>query len=801
MADLVPHPLPQRQRRRRKQTTNNEIVEINVEPQNAGTVNATRLPNTRRRQRRQRRKINGLPVFGPWLPRRPRPATRLRRAIKREIKKEGLEGPKVSVQQRVSSTFGLVGPNKSGNVELELNFFLHPSLAKEANDGTSFGPVQALAAQYALWKLKYLRLTFTPMVGASAVSGTVVRASLNLSQSPGGTNWSGLGTRQHIDMHPGQTAVFHLRGDQIGGPRDGGWWLTDTNEEGSQSAGPIIEVHTLGKTESTFQAKDWESPLFIVEGVGIWQFANYQVKPALGMLERRQETVDTKISADAGSPLVMELPLDATVTKFMMDMEPETRATPATNSVGETIFQIVDVGADLARKYAPPPFGWLISGGWWFLKRVFGRNTRDNTASFYVYASLADAQNNKPAIAGPTAQTQSGTVRADIIVTQMNAPNVGPQPTTVAQGRAAVPVPLEEGVFRIHSEMYPMEFVEWSGAGGAFPSSFIVGSLKDGSVSGKKYLKTAWYVTNQKIYATQPDQPSRSGSFLHTVYKLINPRFTDKTGNLEYIPPEPQSGAFVYFGNPSSEATYQYLGDVVATGAITGEKAYLQMVLTLFKAKIQRPESVESNDVSLYRANQGGSTGSQRAMVSFKKVTVSDNPNVRMLSIQQDDYFLGVSFAGGTSAPSNVIQTLTGTNVEVSTSFLFTSAEITDSFFRLDSVAGHPILKPFAVPYGLSGNLFATFSADLNMVYAKPTSVTELLSQLRELNVQFSPERVEAITSSESDTDSDSDVEPYTEAIKEYLTVLLNDGRLPNRAEIHYRAGDYHLAYQVYKES
>lgn len=794
MADASPR--PQRQRRqKRKQNNNTEIVEINVEPQNAGTVNANRQPNTRRRQRRQRRRINGLPVFGPWLPRGPRPATRLRRAIKREIKKEGLEGPKVSVQQRVSSTFGLVGPNKSGNVELELNFFLHPSLAKEANDGTSFGPVQALAAQYALWKLKFLRLTFTPMVGASAVSGTVVRASLNLSQSPGGTNWSGLGTRQHIDMHPGQTAVFHLRGDQIGGPRDGGWWLTDTNEEGSQSAGPIIEVHTLGKTESTFQAKDWTSPLFIVEGVGVWQFANYQVKPALGMLERRQEEVEVGLSADAGSPIVMELPLDAAVTKFMMDMEPETRATPATNSVGETIFQIVDVGADLARKYAPPPFGWLISGGWWFLKRVFGRSTRDNTASFYVYASLADAQNDKPAIAGPTSQSPTGKVTADIIVTQMNAPNVGPQPSSVPQGRSAVPVPLEEGTFRLHTEMYPMEFIEWVENAGAYPSSYIVGDFKSATVSSKTYLKTAWYVTNKKLYAVAPEQPSKdTGSFLHTVYKLIKPRFTDKSGNIEFIPPEPQSGAHVYFGNPSSESNYQYLGDVVATGAITGEKSYLQMVLTLFKSRIKRPESLEPTDVSLIRANQGGTTGTLRSMVSFKKLASTTGSKVRMLSMDVDEYYLGVTFAGGASATTPVIQNLTGTRVEISTSFLFSSGgDTTDSFFRLDSVSGFPILKPLAVPYGLSGNLFATFSADLNLNYIKPTPITELLQQLHELNVQFQPPEHSGCE------DSDSDVEAYDEALKEYLTVLFNDGRLPNRSEIHYREGDYASAYKAYK--
>lgn len=793
MADTAPKPQRRRQRRARKNTEN---VEINIDTKpDTATVQSVSQRQRRRRRRRIRR-----PLFGPWLPGQS-PRTRLRREIKREIKKEGLEGPRVSVQQRVSSTFGLVGPNKSGNVELELNFFLHPSLAKEANDGTSFGPVQALAAQYALWKLKYLKLTFTPMVGASAVSGTVVRASLNLSQSPGGTNWSGLGTRLHLDMHPGQKAIFHLRGDQIGGPRDGGWWLTDTNEEGSQSAGPIIEVHTLGKTMSTFKSEVWDSPLFIVEGVGIWQFANYQVKPALGQLERRQAEVDATITGTPGEPITMELPVDSTLYNFMMDAEPEGYAVPATNSIGETIFQIVDVGADLAKTYAPPPFSWLISGGWWFLKRAFGRERNAATATFYVYPSLSDAQNDRPAIAGPTAEGSKGPTKAELIVTQINAPNVGPQPTASAHVRASVPVPMKEGPFRLHSEMYPMQVIAWEGPqADAYPSSFIIGKAHPNGSSGKQYVKTSWYVTRESGDTVTSQTPSAYGSYVHTLYRLENPRFTDASGNLEYIPPEPKSGASLYYGLPGSQAQTNYvkIGEVVASAHVmSGNTNYLGMVFTLIKATTQKASAFSSSDNELFRANLGGTSGTQRKMVKYQQVSVNDSVSVRTMEFDIGTYFLGVSVAADPS--STPIQYLTGTKVDLAVSLPFNkvaTSSTTDSFFRMDGLAGVPT-TPIMVPYDLVGGIFPALSVDITLLYVSKVEVDEdFKAKLIALGVKCDPIPEEfQLEISETDESSDEG-----EFLEEYVQHLLETGRLPNSAEIAAREKNYKLAFELYRQ-
>lgn len=720
MADAAPK--PQRQRKTKKSVS----AEVAV---------STTAPQPPKRRRRG--------------PRQPRTAGQLRREIKRELKKEGLEGPKVAVQQRVSSTFGFVGPNTTGNTELELNFFCHPSLAKEPNDGTAFGPLQALAAQYSLWKLKYLTLKFTPMVGSSAVSGTVVRASLNLSQSPGGSNWSGLGTRIHMDMHPGQVATFHLRGSQIGGPRDGGWWFTDTNEEGSQSAGPIIEVHTLGKTNSTYTNQQWEDNLFLVEGFGIWQFANYQVKPALGTLERRVGDASVTVTAEAGQPITMEIDDTNAIAMFMNAAEPEVVSIPATANVGETIFQVVDVGAQMAQSIAPPPFSWLIKGGWWFVKKILGR-ARTGKSTFAIYASLSDAQNNKPAIC--TSSVTSKTASTELMVTQINNPNVGPQsnvPTTLR----ATPITMPFGPFRVHSEMISelvVDFYKGQSSSDfiAVPVSAIPGFRlqADTSTTSPKpyYLLTPWWI-GAPGRAPTPDsfEPSRnSGGYVHSVYRLINPRFTDNTGQLEYYPPPPVAGLNFCITKdysaqrPGASNPYAVYGQLVAANVLhSGTSPPLHMVISLIKttttflgSKTTVPQlwlAIADNNANIKFAKNAGTSGFQ----------ISER------SIPQDAYLLTVAYC-------TAYETING--VPVATTFNFNENE---AFPRTDT--------PYSVvfPYNYSGQMVPPTSVDVTLqYYDKPAVNRELVEQLRLLNVSFDPEALETLeeeTEPESSDDSE----------------------------------------------
>nr|WLE99419.1 capsid protein [Raccoon dog astrovirus]WLE99421.1 capsid protein [Raccoon dog astrovirus] len=351
--------------------------------------------------------------------------------VKQKLKKEGLEGPRSRFSVRVSATIGKIGPNREQGPELQIATFMHPSLMKEPNDGTNFGPLQAAAAQWGLWRLSSLEIRFTPLVGSSAVTGSVYRVSLNLTQSPGNASWGGLGARKHRDIPVGKSVSWKLQRGDLAGPRQT-WWMTDTNEEGGQSCGPMVEVHGLGKTSSTYQNQDWTGDLFIVEVDGRWEFTNYNAKPALGTLDRKSEDYATDTSGPGikvgdDGVMKMTLPQASTLARFMSDACE--RSAINEGSVGETIWQIVDEGAGLASSVAPTPFSWLIKGAWWFVKKLAGRAGENTDDEYVVYASLADAQNNKPVIANRFTHVKKATT---LTVTQVNSPNVGPGATLPA---------------------------------------------------------------------------------------------------------------------------------------------------------------------------------------------------------------------------------------------------------------------------------------------------------------------------------------------------------------------------------
>lgn len=360
--------------------------------------------------------------------------------VTKKLKKEGLEGPRPRFSVRVSATIGKVGPNKAQGPELQIATFLHPGLMKEPNDGTNFGPLQAAAAQWGMWRIAHLTVRFTPLVGPSPVTGSVYRVSLNLTQSPGNSSWGGLGARRHMDIPVGRQVSWKLSKGELYGPRQT-WWMTDTNEEGGQSCGAIIEVHGLGKTTSTYKDEAWNGDLFIVEVDGKWEFTNYSAKPALGMLDRKTEVLEAADKQPGlqvtDGVLEMVLPTQTELARFMGDRFE--RNAPSGTTIGETIWQVVDEGAGLASNLAPAPFGWLIKGAWWFVKKIAGRSANTGSEVYQVFASLADAQNGKPAMAETFPLRKAATT---LTVTQVNAPNVGPSDSRPSYHAGVSPYPL-----------------------------------------------------------------------------------------------------------------------------------------------------------------------------------------------------------------------------------------------------------------------------------------------------------------------------------------------------------------------
>uniref|UniRef100_A0AAU7E338 Capsid protein n=1 Tax=Miniopterus bat astrovirus TaxID=3141885 RepID=A0AAU7E338_9VIRU len=361
----------------------------------------------------------------------------VKKVVDKEVAKKlrKIDGPKSQYQVSVSATLGYVTGNDSHGPNLKLTSFLHPALCKSPDESTNFGPLQAAAAQYGLWRVSRAHISLTPLVGPSAISGTIIRGSVNLSQSPSSTGWGGLGARKHLDLQAGVRGFFKLSRRDLAGPRDGGWWVTDTNVEGQQSAGPVFEIHALGESTSTYQNTEFKREIYIVEMKATWQFCNYVSNPALGTLERKEAETKVSFATTEQKEIVMNVEAAPEVLRFLDDPTIERASGDQPSKPGEVIWQLADTAAEAVSGLMPPPFGWLARGGWWFIKKIAGRASYGfrsaQSATFLVYPSLADAQNNRPAVAA-SVRNAVEPVPATLQFTQMNAPNMGGTPPTAA---------------------------------------------------------------------------------------------------------------------------------------------------------------------------------------------------------------------------------------------------------------------------------------------------------------------------------------------------------------------------------
>ncbi|EBP8408302.1 hypothetical protein AGR11_24885, partial [Salmonella enterica subsp. enterica] len=183
-------------------------------------------------------------------------------------------------KQKITATLGTVGSNQGDKIELEMAALLNPALTKDSTGANGYGPLQMYAANYNMWRVENILIKLTPLVGASAVSGTAVRVSLNNAATPGSPSWSALGARKHKDTSPGKPMTMRIPGSALAGPKDG-WFLTNTKSEAHMCIGGSIEIHTLGQTMSTYQAKVFTGPLFLCEMTAVWLFKNYNPTPGM----------------------------------------------------------------------------------------------------------------------------------------------------------------------------------------------------------------------------------------------------------------------------------------------------------------------------------------------------------------------------------------------------------------------------------------------------------------------------------------------------------------------------------------
>ncbi|WJJ50236.1 capsid protein [Astroviridae sp.] len=335
--------------------------------------------------------------------------------LQREITalKKKTDGPKVAKTMTGTFTLGQIIGNDDTLLQQKYHLNLNPLLGKNTSTGQALPPLQDTAKDYALWKMQKCHIRLMPLVNSSNVSGTITVASLDQdAQAAKAIQIDDLLTRPYAEIQLGARYEWRIPSRKLEGPRQG-WWVVNTNEEPETSIGPAVDIHCYGETfdllnvDPTAGPKHYKGPLFIVQVVYTYAFANWEPKPGLGSLIAEEVGVQSAtVQEDADGDLrvtVTETPssqgkinrLTGSVDGFHLRHRNRfTTPLNAGESLGNTIWQIAAGAAESAAAVVPGPWGWLIKGGLWFLRRVFNRNGANAELQFKLYPSVDDASKN-----------------------------------------------------------------------------------------------------------------------------------------------------------------------------------------------------------------------------------------------------------------------------------------------------------------------------------------------------------------------------------------------------------------------
>lgn len=500
----------------------------NVQPQ----VVTTTTTVSNRRGRRRRRRVNRTSQSGTTTVRKVTTTRQPGRPRRRRRNRFGAPNqPGSSIfKQRITATLGTIGSNQGDKIEMEMAALLNPALTKESTGSNQYGPLQMYAANYNLWRANSIVIKLTPLVGSSAVSGTAVRTSLNLAATPGSPSWSALGARRHKDTSPGKPMVMRIPGSALAGPKEG-WFLTNTKHDPQMCIGGSIEVHTLGKTMSTYQATEFTGPLFLCEMTAEWWFKNYNPEPGMMNLVKtdiQEQPQQVKINSKPGEPITISVPPNSMLARTTGGPNIAADATPS-----EIIWSICDTTMDVVTGALPAPFEWLFRAGWWFVKRIANRKTAvDSTpgepnageVTFQVFQSLSDARNDVPCIATSTAQSTNTEITGWHIV-QVTPGNVGSPQATMMMSRSA-DFTLDD--IKIISEPLLGQSAFYGHIFTQLPNACFVAQRAVGTPKNKVYSYSAWHLNNPRFYQNGNEvNPAQLSSNPYPMLKKEGNQYTE----------------------------------------------------------------------------------------------------------------------------------------------------------------------------------------------------------------------------------------------------------------------------------
>nr|AFF57970.1 capsid protein [Astrovirus CDB-2012] len=358
----------------------------------------------------------------------------------RKLEKK-VNGPKIHDRMAVTTTLGVLTGNSENNLERKMRALLNPLLLKSQNTGSSASPLSLRASQYSMWKIQKCIVKFVPLVGAANVAGSVTFVCLDqdaTSSQPESPDT--IKAKVHAEVSIGQRYNWNVQPRYLVGPRSG-WWGMDTGESPTDTVGPALDFWNLYKTVNTLQTgttqQAYTAPLFSIEVFTVYVFSGYEPKPALATMTNT--TLDgqqgvTIINGTNGE-LQLSVPRQSTLAERLREKEVPQRGQNQTGGVGEVLWAVA-TGAVEGAAEALGPWGWLLRGGWWVIKKLFGRSGENANDNYLIYSSIEDA--NKDSRIYYTVSTAVRVQQGPLVLTQISSPNVNQSGGVVQVGSTTV---------------------------------------------------------------------------------------------------------------------------------------------------------------------------------------------------------------------------------------------------------------------------------------------------------------------------------------------------------------------------
>nr|QXV86605.1 capsid protein [Mamastrovirus sp.] len=323
------------------------------------------------------------PKKQPEQKRKPKQAAKVNKDADQDRRLRALErkeqGPKVAASFHTSSNFGILVSAGTDAFTRIATVMLHPALLRDP-DAEGRTPLAIKASEYSMYRIKRATFRLLPLVGSSAVAGTVVTLALQLDSSEGKpATFDQVSARRHRTGPVGTEVVFTINDMGTAGMH-GGWFFTDTAANpGNMTLGPSVDVFSMGQATNVYLNQAYEGGLWQLVIDIDYQFANYTSNAGLAALQGGRELHDFTVRSNEDGEIVVTTAEPLLGSGF----------TTANAGIGDVVFGVVEAAGEVLSHL--PIVGPILSTGLAFLKPLVGAARSNNGGHDYLLCADFDA--------------------------------------------------------------------------------------------------------------------------------------------------------------------------------------------------------------------------------------------------------------------------------------------------------------------------------------------------------------------------------------------------------------------------